>query len=91
MAAAQRAPIETLADQTRDAAIAALRGERNALELAAQMEQVADQAAAGEEAGSPWLEVAAFSRAAAAVLRGEPPPPVPTAYAAHFAAILEHL
>jgi hypothetical protein len=91
MAAAQRAQIEALANQTRDAAIAALRGEGDALALAAQMEQVADQAAADEEAGSPWLEVAAFIRAAAAILRGEPPPPVPTAYAAHFAAIQERL
>jgi hypothetical protein len=91
LAAAQRTQIETLANQTRDAAIHALRGEADKGDLATQMEQVAGRAAADEEAGSPWLEVALFIRAAAALLRGERPPAVPAAYAAHLAAIQEQL
>jgi len=87
MAAAQRAQIEQLATQARDATLAALRGETDRAGLAAQLEHVAGQAADGEAPGSPWLDVAGFIRAAAALLRGEPLPPVPAAYAGQFAAL----
>lgn len=91
LTAAQRVQIETLANQTRDATIQALRGEADRQDLAAQMERVAEQAAAGKEDGSPWLEVAAFVRGVAAVLRGKAAPPIPTIYGRHMTAILETL
>jgi tetratricopeptide (TPR) repeat protein len=87
LAAASRAQIEQLAAQTRDAGLVALRGEGDRSDLAGQMERVAAQAAGGEEPGSPWMEVALFIRAVVALLRGEPIPPVPVAYAGHFAAL----
>jgi tetratricopeptide (TPR) repeat protein len=86
-AAARWDQIESLADQARDAAIAALRGEGEPGPLAQQLEEVAAQAADGEEPGSPWDELAGYLRAVAALLRGEPAPPVPAAYAAHLAAV----
>ncbi len=86
-AAARRDQIESLADQARDGAIAALRGEIEREPLAQDIEQVAAQAAEGEEPGSPWDELAAYLRAVVALLRGEPLPGVPAAYAAHLAAV----
>jgi hypothetical protein len=85
----QRQKIESLAVQTRDAAIAAQRGELDTADLAGQMEALAAKAADGETAGSAWDELAQFVQAVAAHLRGQPLPPVPTAYAAQMAAILE--
>ena len=67
--------IQHLADQTRDAAIQSLQNDGNLYDLAAQMDSVANDAAAGEEPGSPWAEVATFVRATAALLRSEPIPP----------------
>lgn len=90
-AAAQRIQIQSLADQTREAAIKALRGEADRDDIASQMERVAEEAAANQEEDSPWSEVAAFVRAAAAVLRGEAIPPVPATYEGHMAAVLEVL
>lgn len=86
--AAVRQQIEDLANQTREAALAALRGEIEAAALAQRMEEVAAKVAEGEETGSPWAEVAAFVQAVAAVLRGEAAPAVPAAYAGPMAAIL---
>jgi len=86
-AAARRDQIQSLADQARDAAIAALRGEVEPGPLAQQLEAVAAQAADGEEPGSPRDELAGYLRAVAALLHGEPAPPVPAAYAAHLAAV----
>jgi hypothetical protein len=86
-AAASRDQIQSLADQARDGAIAALRGEGERGPLAARIEEVAAEAAEGEEAGSPWDELARYLRAVVALLRDEPVPPVPDAYAAHLAAI----
>ncbi|MDY7077505.1 MAG: tetratricopeptide repeat protein, partial [Chloroflexota bacterium] len=86
-AAAQRQQIQDLANQARDGAIAALRGQTDRAALIAQVEQVAAQAAEGEQPGSPWAELAAYLRAVVALLRGEPAPPVPESYAAHIAAI----
>ncbi len=79
--------IQQTADQTRDAAIAALRGEVDTNELVVQMDDVATRAAEDESPGSPWLEVALFVQAAAALLRGDPIPPVPDIYVDHMAAI----
>ena len=86
-AAATQNQIQTLADQARDGAIAALRGETEQAPLAAQIGRVAAQAAEGEEPGSPWDELARYLRAVVALLRDQPLPPVPAAYAAHLAAI----
>jgi hypothetical protein len=86
-AAGQRQQIESLADQARDGAIAALRGQTEREPLLARIQEVAAQAAEGEEPGSPWDELAAYLRAVVALLAGEPVPPVPAAYAAHIAAI----
>jgi len=86
-AAGQRRQIEDLANQARDGAIAALRGETEREPLLERIEQVAAQTAEGEEPGSPWDDLAAYLRAVVALLRGQPVPPVPAAYAAHVAAI----
>jgi hypothetical protein len=83
----QRQQIESLADQARDGAIAALRGEIALETLATRLEEEAAEAAADEEAGSPWQQLAAYLRAVVALLRGDELPPVPAAYAAHLAAI----
>jgi tetratricopeptide (TPR) repeat protein len=85
-AAAARKQIDTIADQTRDAAIAALRGEVDPEALAAQMSN-AVAGADEEEPDSPRAELAAFVWATAALLRGEPVPQVPDAYAGHLNAI----
>jgi hypothetical protein len=86
-AAAVREQIERLADEAREGAVAALRGARARDPLVAQLEQVAAQAADGESPGSPWAELAAYLAAVVALLRGEAPPPVPSQYAGHVAAI----
>lgn len=90
-AAAQRIQIQSLADQTREAAIKALRGEADRDVIASQMERVAEEATGNQEEGSPWLEVAVFVRSVAAVLRGKTAPPVSTTYQEHMAAVLEVL
>ena len=94
-AAGQREQIESLANQARAGAIAALRGKTDRERLIAQIENVAAQAAEDEQPGSPsaalrtgpWYDLAAYLRAVVALLRGEPLPPVPERYAAHVAAI----
>jgi hypothetical protein len=85
----QRQQIESLADQARDGAIAALRGEIALETLATRLEEEAAEAAADEEPGSPWQQLAAYLRAVVALLRGDELPPVPAAYAAHLAAVQE--
>ncbi|MBI4674484.1 MAG: tetratricopeptide repeat protein [Chloroflexi bacterium] len=84
---ARREQIQNIADQTRDAAIRALRGEIPREQLAPQIERVAAQAAEGEAPDSPWAEVAVFLRAVSALLQGNAKPVVPSAYAGHWAAI----
>ena len=86
-AGAQRQQIESMAGQARDRAIAALRGETEREPLIERIEQIAAQAAEGEEPGSPWDELAAYLRAVVALLRGQSIPPVPASYAGHVAAI----
>ena len=87
MGAARRAPVDQAAEQARDAALACLRQEAPKKDVLDWLEQAAGQAAQGEAPGSPWLEVAAFCRALVALLKGEPIPPVPPRYAAHFSAV----
>jgi tetratricopeptide (TPR) repeat protein len=85
-AVAARRQMDNIADQTRDAAIAALRGEVDRETLAARLDDVV--ARAGKEApGSPRAELATFVGATAALLRGEPAPAVPDAYTNHMKAI----
>ncbi|HUW10312.1 MAG TPA: tetratricopeptide repeat protein, partial [Anaerolineae bacterium] len=87
LAGGQRQQIESFAAQAREGAIAALRGEIERGPLLERIEQVAAQAAEGEEPGSPRDDLAAYLRAVVALLRGQPVPPVPASYAAHLAAI----
>lgn len=86
-AAAQRERISGLAAEARDAAIAVLRGEFPCDVYEAHTARLAAQAADGEEAGSPWEELARYLHALLALVRGEPLPPAPDAYVAHIAAV----
>jgi hypothetical protein len=51
------------------------------------LEGASKQLKDGESAGSPWLEVAALCDALVALIKEEPVPPVPGAYASHFSAV----
>jgi tetratricopeptide (TPR) repeat protein len=77
-----------LAEQTRDAAIAARRGELDKARLITQIRANAARAAEGEAPGTPWEEVSRFLLAVAAALEGAPIPPAPAAYAEDLAAVL---
>lgn len=55
--------------------------------LAAQLAAEAARAAEGEDAGSPYAGLAAYLRAVAALLLGEPAPPAPEAFAQQIAAL----
>ena len=95
----ERAQIQFLADQVRDAAIAVRRGEVPREEVLPQLEQLAARIEREQPPDSPWGELAAFIRAVIVLLRGraprilvpgqreEPLPPVPAAYAGYLAAI----
>jgi hypothetical protein len=85
--AARRQQLETLADQARDGAIAALRGQAEREALVQRIQQAADQITANEAVDSPWGELVAYLRAVVALLQNEALPPVPAAYAARLAAI----
>jgi hypothetical protein len=94
----QRVQIQGLADQVRDAAIAARRGQVPRDQLVPQLEQLVAQIEQEQPEDSPWGQVAAFVRAVVVLLRGRtslilvpgqpeaPLPPVPAVYAAHLAA-----
>lgn len=86
---AQEQQIAAVADQTANAVREALaQSDRDTREeLAARLIAAADHYAAGETPGSPYDQLAAFLRACAAVLRGEPPPPVPERYVGRFQAL----
>lgn len=83
--------IQQLADQTMRVAFAALRGQDDRSSLADQMENGANQAGEGEPPGSPWSEVSGFIRAVAALLRGQPAPPVSGDYADRITALIQAL
>jgi tetratricopeptide (TPR) repeat protein len=79
--------IQTLANQARDAAIAAFEGKIDRGELSASMDGVAKQAAEDEESGSRWDQLASYLRAVVALLLGQEGPEVPGEFAEHFAAV----
>ncbi|MBI5650495.1 MAG: hypothetical protein HZC40_08635 [Chloroflexi bacterium] len=97
VAQAHRAQIQSIADQVRDAAVAAQRGQMPREQLLAQLDHLALQIEKEQPRESPWGELAQFIRAAMMFLRGrasvilvpgrETLPPIPPAFAAHFAAI----
>jgi hypothetical protein len=99
VAQAQRAQIQSLADQVRDAGIAVRRGQAPREQVLPQLEQLVAQIEKDQPQDSPWGELASFTRAVIVLLRGraslilipgqraEPLPPVPAAYAGHLAAI----
>lgn len=82
---------EQAAQHASDAALAALHQHAPRNDVLAFLENLAKQAAEGEAPGSIWLEVAALCQALIALLRREPLPPIPTRYAAHFAAVQAEL
>jgi tetratricopeptide (TPR) repeat protein len=79
--------IQDLADQARDAAIAALRGEFDRHTLLTWLGEAAERAASDELPDSPWAQLATYLQAVAALLRNEPTRTVPAAFAAHLDAI----
>ena len=76
-----------MAGQAAEAALAVRQGRVSAEAVMPQLDLVAAQMEADEPPGSPWREGAEFVRALAALLRGQPPLPVPAAYAAQWAAV----
>ena len=80
---------EMLAAQANDVAEAALAAKREgrSAELLPKLDEAAAYFADGEAADSPYAQLASFVRAVSALLRGEPPPPVPQAYVERFAAL----
>jgi tetratricopeptide (TPR) repeat protein len=83
----RRQQIENAAGQVRDAGLAYVRRQAPKRDVLQMLEDASRQMKAGESAGSPWLEVAALCDAIAALIKEEPVPPVPAAYASHFAAV----
>jgi tetratricopeptide (TPR) repeat protein len=81
-----RQQIEQQAEAVVEAALAAHRDGQVAA-LLPQLEQAAVQWAEGEEPGSPWANLAQLTRAAMAVLQGQPPEPVAPEYVTRLAAL----
>jgi len=84
----RRAQIENAANQVRDAGVAFFRRRVPLRDVLGMLEGASRQMKQGESAGSPWLEAAALCDAIIALVKGEPVPPVPSAYAGHFAAVV---
>jgi ketosteroid isomerase-like protein len=87
----QAEQIARTADEIAGVAAQTLReGDGNAVRaLAIQVAQAASHYGQGEERGSPYDELAAFLRGVAALLRGTPVPPVPEAYTARLATLVQ--
>ena len=60
-------------------------------DLLPKLEEAAAHFAQDEEPGSPYDQLAQFTRAVVALLKGESPPPVPDTYAEMFAALKRDL
>ncbi len=84
---ARHRQIQAVTEGTRDSAIAALEGKTEREPLIAFLGRIAEQSVEGEAPDSPWVQLASYLRAVAALLRGKEPPPVPADYADHLAAI----
>ncbi len=88
LARAAEDPQQALVDQVREAVLAARAGRVDKADLVAQLEELVARIEANEPEDSPWREAAQFARAAIALLKGEPPPPVPARYADEWSALL---
>jgi tetratricopeptide (TPR) repeat protein len=89
-AAAQRQQIESLAQQASEAAVTVFRGDLSREVYVEKTSDLVKQITAqAPPDGSPWAELTQYLRALLALVQGEEPPPVPSAYAAAFAAVRE--
>ncbi len=85
-----RQRIEGQAEQIAAAALAA--SQRNEVaEVLPRLEEAATYFAEGEAPGSPYEQLAHFTRAVIALLRQQPLPPLPPAYVERFAALQAQL
>ena len=87
---AARQSIVQQAEQIADAARHAHRQDEVS-DLLPKLEEAAAHFAQDEEPGSPYDQLAQFTRAVVALLKGESPPPVPDTYAEMFAALKRDL
>ncbi|MEP7134536.1 MAG: tetratricopeptide repeat protein, partial [Chloroflexota bacterium] len=87
VAGQRRAQIDNAAEQVRDAGLAYFRKQAPKRDVLNMLEGASKNMKDGESAGSPWLEVAALCDAIIALVKEEPVPPVPAAYASHFSAV----
>jgi hypothetical protein len=85
--AQRRKRVDQYADQARDAGLAYFRKQAPKRDVLNMLEESAAQMKANEKSDSPWLEVAELCLAIAALIKDEPVPPVPAAYASHFSAV----
>ena len=83
----QRAQLQQVADQARDAAIAVQRGQGDREALTAKLDEVAAQVIEDETEDSVWHELTDYLLALSALLRGQKARSVPAQYAAHFVAV----
>jgi tetratricopeptide (TPR) repeat protein len=86
-----RAQIDKAANQARDAALAYFRKRAPKKDILNYINDLAQKAAEGEEAGSPWLDVAALCNSLVALIKEEPIPPLPAKYVAHFSAVQQEM
>jgi len=101
VAQAKQAQVQQIADQVRDAAIAARRGQIPREQLIPQLENLVAQIEKQEGTQPPWGDMLVYVRAVVSMMRGttslilvpgrETAPQVPPAYTAHIAAIQQTL
>jgi hypothetical protein len=83
--------VENAANQVREAGLAYFRKQAPRRDVLQMLEGASRKMKQGESAGSPWLPVAALCDCVIALIKEEPVPPVPSAYAAHFAAVVSEI
>jgi len=90
LAAGQQVQIDEQAEQIVEAALDALRaGDLD--DLLSTLDEAAAHYAEGEEAGSAYMQLAQFTRAVAAAMRGQPALPVPDRFVELFATFRQGL
>jgi hypothetical protein len=83
----RRAQVENAVEQIRAAGVAYFRKQVPKRDVLQMLEGASRQIKQGESAGSPWLPAAALCDCVIALIKEEPVPPVPSAYAGQFAAV----